>query len=124
MASLLLKSRGPANHLRVDAMSPKASPKLTHENETARFPPNRAVFFWRRPPAPPARQEPPPLGQAEIMGRQHVVDELPRRILPAVAQRMGARRLAVERQRLEGGRLQVGIEHARARGRSARPSAR
>jgi hypothetical protein len=26
-------------------MSPKASPKLTHENETARFPPNRAVFF-------------------------------------------------------------------------------
>jgi hypothetical protein len=33
------------NHLEGDASSPKASPKLTHENETARFPPTGPFSF-------------------------------------------------------------------------------
>src|SRR3990172_11627583 len=54
----------------------------------------------------------PLLWQAHIVGGQHVVDELSRRILPTIAERMGSRVTPVQAKRFKRRMLEVGSEHA------------
>jgi hypothetical protein len=72
-------------HFNSDAISPKASPKLTHESNGP-VPPPTGPFSFAAAASVLFRH---------VMGGEHVVNELPRRVLPTETKGVSASRSAI-----------------------------